>query len=169
MECNLVWDHTCDFKIERARCSISIFNGNRNKSFANKSCEIRRTMTFFAFHFECLENSDHKNADPLGVSKTQTLKTQTLRKLENSNPNWENKFYTACATDYYKPSCFSKTLKYRIVSWICRKNKTARAGKYLHWSRTKIIFNVSPNPLKFNCVTVSQPAHVCPASDSGYS
>ena len=30
-----------------------------------------------------LENSDSKNSDPLGVSKTQTRKTQTLRKLDN--------------------------------------------------------------------------------------
>ena len=35
----------------------------------------------------CLENSDPKNSDPLGVSKTQTRKTQTLwvsRKLRPS-------------------------------------------------------------------------------------
>ena len=69
----------------------------------------------------CLENSDPKNSEPLGVGKTQTLRTQTMRKLENSNPKIKQ-IYTACAKDYYKPSCFSKTqtsdpkIPYRILN-----------------------------------------------------
>ena len=138
-----------------------------------------------------LQNSTHN--DILCLSfwvprklRPQTMKTQTLwvsRKLrpklrlwENSktqtlidNTNFTQRVPRITANRLVSRKLRLQTLKYRIASWICRKNKTARGGKYLHWSRAKIIFNVSPNPLKFNCVTVSQPAHVCPASDSGYS
>ena len=74
MEYNLGWNHTCDFKINRAHSASSIWNhkydfrpklhGTRfnyhfitsilkNKSFGNKGCKICH-MILFVFHFPAI-------------------------------------------------------------------------------------------------------------------
>ena len=55
-------------------------------------------MLIFSVDKGCLENSDPKNSDPLGVSKTQTLKTQTpcIGCLENSDPKDKTNLDSEC-------------------------------------------------------------------------
>ena len=84
VECNSVWNHTCDFKSEwvcrvgltwnykydlRPKLhspkfnnyhfvtSIFIFNGNVKQSFGNKSCKIPHTIPFFSFHFPAISSA----------------------------------------------------------------------------------------------------------------
>ena len=68
-----------------------------------------------------------------------------------------------CATDYYKPSCFSKTQasdpKYRIVSYLESAEKIKQLAvenhAYTDHENNIQLVSESTTGAKFSCVTVS--------------
>ena len=105
------------------------------------------------------QTSKTQTSDPLGVSKTQTL--QVSRKL---SPLRYKKFRQRV------PNNAASRLVYCSSITESAEKRKRLAVEETYTDHENNIQRVSESTgAKFSCVTVSQPANVCPASDTGYS
>ena len=136
MECNLVWNHTCDFKIERARSVSSIWN--RKCDFRPKlhnttfNCHFIRSIlklhNFIAFNFRSssrfVKNSGTRN------TFTSHLVCQTMSCDENAFEH--NKGTSSCEVRTKTVSFVHKSSIF--VAWI-----NDGRPSFLLWLRLKLL------------------------------
>ena len=155
MECNLVWNHTRDFKIERARSASSISNHKydfRPKLHDPKSNyhfikSILKSHDFMAlnFRFSCIVPSRAGLLEIAEPERLQHLIKYAKRKLvqaqqtnkqfwsENENSHFDESKFDSCRLNQWWKTFLSSVVEVETSRCLWRRNLRVQPEYFCDW------------------------------------